>query len=209
MHRRQGGDATCRLCRAAYMTWRSPEAARQTKVVSGTIRLTTEHPDLGAIAADADQPRRRTDRDSRNACQESQLGGSGARSPSPYPALSVTMSAIGMLLRRRPPARRRSVAGLLKVTVGWPRCLSMPRAPRPSGGLIVPDLARPYAVPLEYRIRLVTCGSSGYQAARAYSLIRPPTTGFRRIRSPSRSVTVMWPPSGTRWAMPWCGRAVL
>jgi len=64
-------------------------------------------------------------------------------------------------------------------------------------------------VPLENRIRLVTCGSSGYQAARAYSLIRPPRTGFRRIRSQSRSVTVRCSPSGTRWAMPWCGRAVL
>ncbi len=38
-------------------------------------------------------------------------------------------------------------------------------------------------VPLENRIRVVTCGSSGYQAARAYWLIRPPRTGFRRIRS--------------------------
>jgi hypothetical protein len=68
-------------------------------------------------------------------------------------------------------------------------------------------------VPLENRIKLVTCGSSGYQAACAYSLIRPPRTGFRWIRSRSRSVTVIWPPScspsGTRWAMPWCGRAVL
>lgn len=34
-------------------------------------------------------------------------------------------------------------------------------------------------VPLENRIRLVTCGSSGCQAERAYSLIRPPRTGFR------------------------------
>jgi hypothetical protein len=32
--------------------------------------------------------------------------------------------------------------GLLKVTVGWSRCLSMPQAPRPSGSWIVPDLAR-------------------------------------------------------------------
>ena len=74
----------------------------------------------------------------------------------------------------------------------------------------------PNPVRLENRIRLVTCGSSGSsgcQAARAYSLIRPPGTGFRWIRPRSRSVTVRWPPScspsGTRWAMPWCGRAVL
>jgi UTP--glucose-1-phosphate uridylyltransferase len=68
-------------------------------------------------------------------------------------------------------------------------------------------------VPLENRIRVVTCGSSGYQAARAYSLIRPPRTGFRRIRPRSGSATVRRPPSclrsGTRWAMPWCGRAAL
>ena len=75
------------------------------------------------------------------------------------------------------------------------------------------QVARPKPVPLENGIHLVTCGSSGYQAARAYSLIRPPRTGFRRIRSRSRSVAVMWlpscSPSGTRWAMPWCGLAVL
>jgi hypothetical protein len=51
------------------------------------------------------------------------------------------------------------------------------------------------------------------QAARAYSLIRPPRTGFRRIRSRSRSVTARWPPScspsGTRWAITGEGRAVL
>src|ERR1017187_9944402 len=51
------------------------------------------------------------------------------------------------------------------------------------------------------------CGSSGYQAARAYSLIKPPRTGFRWIRWRSRSVTVMrlpsCSPSGTRWAMSW------
>jgi hypothetical protein len=65
------------------------------------------------------------------------------------------------------------------------------------------------AVPLENRIRLVTCEYSGCQAARVYSLIRPLRTGLRWIRSQSRSATVRWPPSGTRWAMPWCGRAVL
>jgi len=67
--------------------------------------------------------------------------------------------------------------------------------------------------PLENRIRVVTCGSSGCQAAREYSLIRPPRTRFRWIRSRSRSATVRRPPScsplGMRWAMPWCGRAVL
>ena len=68
-------------------------------------------------------------------------------------------------------------------------------------------------VPLENRVRLVTCGSSARQAACVYSLIRPPRTGFRRIRSLPRSVAAMQPgprsSSGTRWAMPWCGRAML
>jgi hypothetical protein len=68
-------------------------------------------------------------------------------------------------------------------------------------------------VPIENRIRQVNCGSLGLHAARVYSFIKPPRTGFRRIRSLSRSVTVMRPPScspsGTRWAMPWCGRARL
>jgi hypothetical protein len=41
------------------------------------------------------------------------------------------------------------------------------------------DEATAEAVPLENRIRLVTCKSSGRQAAREYSLIRPPRTGFR------------------------------
>jgi hypothetical protein len=61
-------------------------------------------------------------------------------------------------------------------------------------------------VPLKNRTNVVTCGSSGYQAALAYSLIRPPRTGFRRIRLRSRSAMVRWPssclPSGTRWAIP-------
>jgi hypothetical protein len=34
-------------------------------------------------------------------------------------------------------------------------------------------------VPLENRIRLVTCKSLGCQATREYSLIRPPRAGFR------------------------------
>src|SRR5262249_44890364 len=41
----------------------------------------------------------------------------------------------------------------------------------------------------------VTCGSSRCQAPRAYSLIRPPRTGFRRIRLRPRSATLGWPPS--------------
>jgi hypothetical protein len=54
---------------------------------------------------------------------------------------------------------------------------------------------------------------SGRQAACVYSLIRPPRTGFRRICCLSMSVRVAratsGSSSGTRWAMPWCGRAVL
>jgi hypothetical protein len=45
-------------------------------------------------------------------------------------------------------------------------------------------------VPFENRTRVVTCASSEYQAARAYSLIRPPRTGFRWIRLRSRSAMV-------------------
>jgi dihydrofolate reductase len=45
-------------------------------------------------------------------------------------------------------------------------------------------------VPPENRIRRVTCRSSGRQAARSYSLIRPLKIGFRRICHVSMSVTV-------------------
>ena len=45
-------------------------------------------------------------------------------------------------------------------------------------------------VPLENRIRQLTCRSSERQAARTYSLIRPLRTGFRRICRVSMSVTV-------------------
>ena len=68
-------------------------------------------------------------------------------------------------------------------------------------------------VPLDNVIRLVTCRSSVRQAACVYSLIRPLSTDFRRICCASTSVTVAWgasrSSSGTRCAMPWCGRAVL
>src|SRR6266568_268395 len=73
--------------------------------------------------------------------------------------------------------------------------------------------ARTLLVPLENRIRSVTCRSSVRQAACEYSLIRPPRMGFRRICCVSMPVTVArgasGSSSGTRWAMPWCGRVVL
>ena len=53
------------------------------------------------------------------------------------------------------------------------------------GTMIAHDLCRS-----KNRTRVVTCASSEYQAAGAYSLIRPPRTGFRRIRLPSRSAEV-------------------
>ena len=59
-----------------------------------------------------------------------------------------------------------------------------------SDGQIRPRFGGQEPVTLENRVRVVTCGSSGYQAARAYSLIRPPRTGFRRIRLRPRSATV-------------------
>jgi hypothetical protein len=54
-------------------------------------------------------------------------------------------------------------------------------------------------VPLEKRIWPVTCGSSVRHAARVYSLIRPPRTGFRRICCASMSVTVARGASGSPW----------
>ena len=89
------------------------------------------------------------------------------------------------------------------------RC-PLPRS-RPSrpGGTSPPP--RPCAA--RNTIRPVTCGSCGRQAACMYSLIRPLRTGFRRIRSISGSIMAdggaAHPASGTRWAMPWCGRAAL
>jgi hypothetical protein len=50
-------------------------------------------------------------------------------------------------------------------------------------------------VPLQNRTRIMTCSYSGGQAAREYSLIRPPRTGLRWIRPRSRSATVRRPPS--------------
>ena len=68
-------------------------------------------------------------------------------------------------------------------------------------------------VALENRIRQLPCRSSERQAARTYSLIRPLRTGFRRICRMSTLVTLAGSVSrssaGVRWAMPWCGRAML
>jgi putative transposase len=68
-------------------------------------------------------------------------------------------------------------------------------------------------VPHGNRIWLVACRNSVPHAAYVYSLIRPLRTGLRRICKVSRSVPMRWGssglPSGVRWAMPWCGRAVL
>ncbi len=68
-------------------------------------------------------------------------------------------------------------------------------------------------VPLENRIRPVTCRSFVRHAACVYSLIRPLRIGFRRICCAPMSVTAAGCASrslsGTCWAMPWCGRAVL
>ena len=111
---------------------------------------------------------------------------------------------------RRTGRARRGWPEALRMRGSRHRCSSVTSA---GGPLRLNRRVRWRPVPLENRIRVVTCGSSGYQAARAYSLIRPPRTGFRRIRLRSRSARVRWPPSclpsGTRWAMPWCGRAVL
>ena len=60
----------------------------------------------------------------------------------------------------------------------------------PDDGLEVGCRDHVHPVPLENRIRQVTCRSSGRQAARTYSLIRPLRTGFRRICRVSTLVTV-------------------
>ena len=80
----------------------------------------------------------------------------------------------------------------------------LPRSPGQAGG----DL-----VPLENRILGRELRFLGCQAARTYSLIRPLRTGFRRIWRAWKCPAVMqggWcSASGTRWPIPWCGRAVL
>ena len=62
------------------------------------------------------------------------------------------------------------------------------------------------AVPLENRIRLLALSLPERQAARLYSLIRPFSMGFRRIRWTSRLAASPRGTSrsepGTRWAMP-------
>ena len=118
-----------------------------------------------------------------------------------------------------PPGPRPSPAtGPPAPTTGSPRQNQQTRQPHaPHRRPPAPHRHRPHLrrhpVPLENRICLVTCESWGCQAARVYSLIRPLRTGLRWIRSRSRPATVRWPPScppsGTRWAMPWCGLAVL
>jgi len=114
-----------------------------------------------------------------------------------------------------PPDPNRAVTTADGVVLGAPRrWLGLEALVLLAGTLIAEaTLGEPWwlvPVPLGNWIRVVTCGSMGCQAAREYSLITPPRTGFRWIRSRSRSATVRTRPlSGTRWAMPWCGRAVL
>ena len=87
---------------------------------------------------------------------------------------------------------------VFSATSGWPlavsrrifaRVLAVPVSMGAVAATAV--LARPNdAVPLENRIRRVTCRSSVRQAARTYSLSRPLRMDFRRICHVSTSVTV-------------------
>jgi hypothetical protein len=108
------------------------------------------------------------------------------------------------------------VAGHLYLEAPKNRKLRRTICPRrtPAGYPLAEQLtARIQAVPPENRICLVTGRCSVPQAAYVYSLIRPLRTGFRRTCCVSMSVTAPRIPSrsssGTCWAMPWCGRAVL
>jgi 3,4-dihydroxy 2-butanone 4-phosphate synthase len=96
-------------------------------------------------------------------------------------------------------------AGQLSGRVGVEKTVTQLAA---GGGVMVWD-----PVPLENRIWQLTCRYSGCQAACTYSLIRPLRTGFRRICPVPGVVWVaesVWRSlAGTRWAMPWWGRAVL
>jgi hypothetical protein len=86
------------------------------------------------------------------------------------------------------PHRSTFIAGFHPVCAGYSGNSSSPthlaRSVRTGGGLIraevMPgDHRRSFGpVPLENRIRLVTCRSSARQAAWVYSLISPPMTGF-------------------------------
>jgi hypothetical protein len=84
----------------------------------------------------------------------------------------------------------RDSAGLGLLPARRARPASHPQSPRPARRALrrhVPGKEPPLIkrnddpVPLENRIRQLTCRSSGRQAARTYSLISPPRTGFRRI----------------------------
>ena len=86
---------------------------------------------------------------------------------SPSSAILSSMPGNG-----RPTVPSRNASGVFAVT-----------APVVSVISYTSRIFMPRPVPFENGIRLVTCGSSGYQAARVYLLIRPPRAGFRWIRS--------------------------
>ena len=125
------------------------------------------------------------------------------------PARSVTQH--GVTPRRRPAPAGRAPArpGRAAASQAPPR----PRRRVPASHLHSVHRTNANPVPLENRIRPVTRGSSARQAACMYSLIRPPRTGYRRICCLSTLITAARgaprTSSGMRWAMPWCGRAVL
>jgi hypothetical protein len=95
----------------------------------------------------------------------------------------------------------------------WPPCRPRPATPRrqsPTWSSCWPSATKQDLSRSKIKIRQLTCMYSVHQAAFAYSLIRPPRTGFRRMCCLSTSVTVVRgasdSSSGTRCAIPWCGR---
>jgi hypothetical protein len=126
---------------------------------------------------------------------------------------------VGLFQQRRADMLSRGEPAGYRGTVATTWALAFARleqsAPGAAGLLRLLAFCAPEAILSRSKIGFVrlTWALSRRQAARMYSLMRPLRIGFRRIRCVSRSVTVMRGTScrrpGMRWAMPWCGRAVL
>ena len=119
---------------------------------------------------------------------------------SPLPAALLQDAAVGYLTG---PQRTRPIATWRDTALDWAteELRGAVRALQP-----VPPLCRS-DIGFWFDLDLL-----GFQAARSYSLIRPPRTGFRRIwHEPGSAAGTRGAGSGsgTRWPMPWWGRAVL